>query len=252
MFTMSDLENLLEKVRDTEDFRRGIEILSQEICVEEGQKFYHDAFYANDRIYSKKIENFSIATGAYRVVLIGDGYVLKKNAAGTHNCDHAHSYDRDEFYPAGNVDFCAVETKLYKKFCERGVERFFAPLIYLGNGIYFQKRYNSSLWDGSPIQLPEWIRHYVECCAEDDWCEFYSGWANLESLYRKVENDAFINLVAVYESNECDNLEELQTTLDDFDINDLHDGNFFWDGEELIIVDYAGDEYSDTSSHVDN
>jgi hypothetical protein len=134
-----------------------------------------------------------------------------------------YTYSDDE--GRTTTDFCAIEAKNYKDAIDEGLEEFFAASYELCRVTPPEK-----------YKYEEDIVFFIQEKAEPDdektsaTCEKYTG---------SDCNDDFDRVESLFQGNE--KLDSLFEFIDDWNINDLHSGNFGYTKEGKVkIIDYSG------------
>lgn len=131
----------------------------------------------------------------------------------------------DEYRLENTTDFCAIEAKNYRDAVDEGLEEFFAASYELCR-VAAPKEYNYE---------DDIIFFIQEKAVPDDektsaTCEKYTG---------SDQNDDFDRIESLFCGHK--KLEELFRFIEDWDINDLHSGNFGYTADGKIkIIDYSG------------
>ena len=139
------------------------------------------------------------------------------------------------------IDYCKIEVENYKKACENHLEEFFAPTYFvgcfLGVPVYIQKRVfcddgdiESSFYDWMSQSMEDERDDYN---TDDDFCD-----AVCDATNNMCTAD---RLWAVFQGyTDPDKIDALFCFCNREDINDLHSGNFGYDGNTPVIVDFSG------------
>ena len=140
-----------------------------------------------------------------------------------------------------DIDYCKIEVENYKKACEVHLEEFFAPTYFVG---YF-------------FEIPVYIQKQVYCDDSDIESSFYDWMSKSMEDERDDYNtdDDFCDAVCDATNDMC-TADRLLAVFQDYvnsdkiyallcfcnreDINDLHSGNFGYDGNTPVIVDFSG------------
>lgn len=184
--------------------------------------------------YSPAVDHYNIWTGSGATKLvIGDenyDYIIK-------------------FCPNGNdFDYCAREVEVYKAAVENGFEDKFAWTDFL-----FYYHFNDS------VCLPVYVMEYCQCSYDqiddemDDW--HYTKFCSSHGMTKCDEAlDAYLDskqtcynwtermLEWAYDmwQKVYDAADEFLVFMRKMYINDLHPGNWGWNDNKLVLVDYSG------------
>lgn len=182
------------------------------------------------------VENFNWSTGCTKVCLIFRDFVLKKGFAG-HVLDQDEDgefIDEPEFVD-WDFDYCKIEYDLYEMAIVYGVEEFFAEIISLKNSTYAQEKcditfedYDCSMYPDEYFERKKYGYAELRKVCED---------GGVRPLFTMLSHDAMEAFLTQYSLEE---LKKLQNFLIDFDINDLHQGNFGFFNGKLKFFDFAG------------
>lgn len=135
-------------------------------------------------------------------------------------------------FSLGSFDYCEREYKNYWAAVDNHLEEYFPYTVFLGdlNGLklYIQEK---AICDSETISSIWYNKIYEGYWSEEDAKEAaQSGeiWNMIDDLddYERVEY--------VYDDD------KLWEFLDEYRINDLHEGNFGYVGERLVIIDFSG------------
>lgn len=130
-------------------------------------------------------------------------------------------------------DYCEREYTNYLAAVDRGLEEFFPYTDFLGelNGLklYIQERavcdceYVNSIWHES-------LRESYEGAFEDEDEDFINSriWDAVDDL----EDDERLQMIY--------HVEDLEDFINEYCINDLHEANFGFVDERLVIIDFSG------------
>lgn len=236
------LREIYEKVGRTDKFAACVEFLEANLFTQ-WDDTCDGVWEANElNCFCRGWSEITWDNGATKVVLIGNGYVLKKSI-------DLIAIDDDNMIES-KVDFCALEYQIYQLAREAGVEQFFAEQIRVGENVYMQEEYDETFseWQKNSV-LDNILLQYIEDGNGMRWAEMHAKAYGLELLLDKLESSrAFAFFVSMYD---LEDLLKLQRFLEEFDINDLHGGNIAWYGDRLRFIDYGG-YHSDTSLLVSN
>ncbi len=186
------------------------------------------AFCDNAVEYAEK-NHIRFACGASKIVIIDEesDWVTKISF------DCSAELDDDM-----ELDYCKRELYNYKAACEKGLDKFFAEIHKVGevNGIdvYLQEKVRVD--EGVEEEVDEIFRQYVYAGDENYYDEFEDEDERRAILEDGVSDmDAGEKIEAIFGFNE-----ELINFVEDYDINDLHSGNYGYRGGELVIIDFSG------------
>lgn len=131
--------------------------------------------------------------------------------------------------------FCAREKELFELAIQEGLDKFFAAIFYVGNGIYLQEK--------------------VEC-DEDAVASSFTSFVekNLANQLHldDIDEDDYYDTIRDYVEEDMDDFERAEALvgkedkfldfLSDYHINDLHDGNWGYRSStgHYCVIDYAG------------
>lgn len=197
---------------------------------------------ANDLYDPSWDDNFNYYTGATKVCIVVGRLVFKTSYTGfveVWGDEKKGIEDKIIHYDEESVDYADVEYKVYQHAITWGVDKFFAPIESLGNGVYVQARVER-WFDMCRRFTPTSIKENPEIQATIDIIKEY----DLYPIPEGLTHACLINKLAT-----LDELKKLATFIDSFDINDLHDGNLGWYDGHPVIFDYCGYD-SSTSRQV--
>lgn len=178
-----------------------------------------------------------------------DTFVLKKGFNGTfvETDEYGGMLNPEDFYyNFWDINYGDLEYEVYKKAKEEGVERFFAEMVSLGDGIYAQEKSWRSIYDC------EFTNHMPEGFKDWDWlCKVNNHDINQIladckkhgiNPFPHIRDDA---LPYLYYYLSYDELGILTEFLRHYDINDIHTNNvgFFISedgGVSIKLFDYSG------------
>ena len=164
-----------------------------------------------------------VHTGATKVCVMSDelgDWVLKFNL------------------PFLRMDYCRQESFNYILAAERGLEHFFAETFWYGKirdqDVYIQRRVEHTSWISDKIKK-----------------RFYDYVAETEEFYKEdfEDEDCYWDAISENAEDMCDMdraaavfgwNEELIDFIEERYINDLHEGNFGWSGDNYYIIDFSG------------
>lgn len=184
--------------------------------------------------------DISYYSGASKVCFIFHDFVLKMGFAGE-ACEVEENENlvlrKEEKYLSydcvgSKYEFDSMEIE-YDLYCEakrRGLEYFFAETERVSDNLYVQERADCSLNESD--ELYEWGSD--ASCNEAIIAEY-----NLGYLFNLVGSTVFSLFLDKYTEEE---LSKLSAFLEEFEINDLHEGNIGFFGEELKLFDFCGYE----------
>ena len=184
---------------------------------------YWDFYRAND--YDFECNKVSLASGETKIVIIFDDedWVIKIpfNFAGV---KPSYKYD----------DFCHIEAKNYKRAVEENLEKFFAPMYFLGD-----YEFEDGCCDFScPIYIMKKIEVNEDVNSEYAASNYEGDEDDYDDCDFSGEDGAMICLDSSWTVNETINLWDF---LCDCNINDVHTGNIGLDENgRYIICDYSG------------
>lgn len=173
------------------------------------------------------ISDFDYETGATKVCVSVKGMYLKTSY--THYTYYnVEKEDEDAIeicpYTDEDVDYAAVEAAVYQNAVKEGVEKFFAEIESLGNGVYAQRKVRD------PFTISEEYPPSEEHTKVLDLIDRYS----LDGIPQ-----GFI-FASLDTGSTIEELQLLANFIDKFDINDLHDGNMGWLDGHPVFFDYCG------------
>jgi len=136
------------------------------------------------------------------------------------------------------VDYCKRELYNYEKACEEGLDKYFAEIYKVGEvegiEVYLQEKVRVD--EGVEDEVNELFRQYVYAGDEDYYDEIEDEDERNCALDDGVcDMDAGEKIDAIFGFNE-----KLITFVENYDINDLHAGNYGYRGGELVIIDFSG------------
>jgi hypothetical protein len=238
------LTDILARVGGTEVFEDAVDCLSNEYFFYGGSSYYEDG---DTSVFNPEALNRFIAhhscmweNGASKVCLCFPDYVLKTSfvAEVVRNDwnDKTKEWEQ-EFRSLEDVDYCEVEYKVYQAAKEKGLEKFFAETMQIGDSpVYIQEAYEESLDDSWDPDISDEIRARVVNIQNND---------PLYQLSLRVSDETLMVLI---NQNSEEDLIALGEFLDRFDINDLHEGNSGWFHGRLKFIDFCG--YGSITSEV--
>lgn len=126
-------------------------------------------------------------------------------------------------------DYAKREYEVYRLAEQAGLEYYFPETIYLGDffGVSF------------------YVQQWAECQEDEVSADWYERLAERYDSYGKEYTDGDIWDV-IYDMDDCEkamlcfNDEDLVDFLMENHVGDLHEGNFGYIGEHLVIVDFSG------------
>lgn len=157
-----------------------------------------------------------LSSGATKTCLVLSNYVLKKSFDGYVEYGDCEIYDYSELDDI--IYMSEIEKRVYEKAKEWGVEKYFAEVINVGKNVYMQERVHTCL----PLRRGE------------------DSTKNVPSHFVAMALDC---------GDSMEELKRLDAFLEEFDINDLHNGNLGMLNGRPVIFDYSGYE-SNTGSAV--
>lgn len=215
-----ELITIIDKLRAVANFD---EFLS-------GNCSFSEWYCGNSKAYINNITDY--ASGETRGVIITDfGYVFKVD---NHISD---------------IDYCASEAYVYSKALDEEIDQYFAEVypIYtitvndINTTFYVTHFYDI---DYDKMESNSYNFHLARYCADND--------IDFNSL-SPCDQDDIRDSIDVLDASGNDGMLEYVASLIPFEdytklldfiskmhINDLHAGNWGWDGENIICIDYAG------------
>lgn len=131
-------------------------------------------------------------------------------------------------------DFCRIEAKNYKRAVEKNLERFFAPMYFLGKYEFEDGCCNFSC----PIYIMEKIEVNEDVNSDYAASNYEGDEDDYDDYDFSGEDGAMICLESSWTVDETINLWDF---LCDCNINDVHTGNIGLDGNgKYVICDYSG------------
>lgn len=129
-----------------------------------------------------------------------------------------------------------IEAENFEEACRRGLDKYFAAMYYLGNleglEVYAQERVRADEKVVSNSFFEYTLENYYGSYEIDDEDVRDSAWSDSTDL----ENSERIYAM-IQDSKAADALVDF---TDEFDINDLHSGNWGYRGDEPVLIDYSG------------
>lgn len=239
---MTMLESILKNVYPTEAFRNGCNAMNTSFhTYDDDEGLLYEEDYMDEAVDMSDASHWG--NGVTKVALVFDNYVLKSSITGyvTTADDEGNYLEEDEIHETFDRDYCEIEYKVYRKAVATGVGKFFAETISLGDGVYMQEKYDLDFDHGIPegMELTGLIKQYYDSEHLVSWAEFHAESLGLLSLYEAIQQNSllFAWLVTLYDYND---LAALSTFIEEYEINDLHEGNVGWFGHELKFIDYSG------------
>lgn len=225
------IENILNKYIKSSEF--GVHSESDScVEVEDIGSYIFNCRKAEDEL----VEGLWVATGATKMVIGSNelDYVLKVPFQGSWWNEYSEDDNGNEFSECCFSDFyyndyCYIETEVYERAKEYGVEAIFAKVEFVkdldcGIPVYRQPRAESSYKTGGSTTPSKAAINYAEEHRYDT--PFKVHWS--------------AQVIEVYGQDFFDRLIQFLDN-DDFAGSDLHDGNYGYTPEGLpIIMDYAG------------
>lgn len=238
---MSELTTIFDCNKESTSFLEAMQVLSEP---------FHNYYTDKHSIYEECIledfccehEGFKAANGVSKVVLIcpENSYALKTSFRGMAYYDD----DKDDYlFTNANEDACETEYGVYKKAVERGLDKFFAEMLYVSDGVYMQEYCSDNIMECTDVQLEsaldDLLYKYYENETLSDWADMHSNARNLDELYTYLDEEPLLFALFVSLYSEED-LYALQEFLEEYAINDLHMYNVGWCGGKLKFIDYCG------------
>lgn len=241
---MLKLRDMVQLSEEDEDFINARDALANDFHVydEEEGCIYEDT----------ALDGFEWYSGITKVVIILDGFVMKKGFHGTviDSDENGFLEPEDFIYNAWDTNYGTLEYQVYNKAVERGVGKFFAAMEALGDEVYAQEKCEEILDDiltsedrearGFPYFSMEEIDEIIsDLAAHDIWdVEEYMTSTVIPFFYFEYSYEDFAALVEF---------------LQNYDITDIHAGNvgYFYDEEGryvLKLFDYSG--FASTTSEI--
>ena len=122
-------------------------------------------------------------------------------------------------------DYAAKEYENYLLAVEAGLSYYFPETVFLG------------VFGGRPFYLQQ----YAECDEDQVSSEWYERLR--EQYYYECEEDVWAVIDGMCDCDKAElsfHNEELTEFLEENGINDLHEGNFGYIGDRMVIVDFSG------------
>ena len=165
-----------------------------------------------------KEQNLDTASGATKFCLISDnlGWVIKAG------------FNVKDYMNGKIIDFCEIEYKNYIEACKEKLDKFFAPIFFIGNfnGFNFYLQEKEDMDEGAIEESLE--RYYSSEYEVDELNSFY--WDDLDDEER---------VVAIL-GDEKD-VGRLLDFISERNINDLHSANWgINEGGDAVLIDYSG------------
>lgn len=228
------LNELFEKVRDTDEFKRAYHALDSAdfYCNQhDGELFFDSAVYLDNALGS------AWASGLTKVVALCDSYVLKTPIMGSAWRDD----DGWETEIDGDLDLCETEVEIYQLAKAAGLEHFFAETIHIEDRIYMQEKIDETFYDNDHYEWLDGVYKDMEYDEVRTFC--YAN--DLSYLFNHSETCAIRAFLCLYELEELIKLNEF---LKKFNIRDLHEFNIGWIGHDLKFIDFSGVDESVNNS----
>ena len=176
-------------------------------------------------------DNLEIESGATRFVIWDTNYN-----------DFVIKFSDEERYEA----YSAKEAEVYHKAEEKGVEKYFGWIHFICNyqnhAVYAMEYLDC---DEETISNKSYEYNWKEFCSEenidDDEDTRNSSYRyEFDEAYMDCNNGDYGVLNYLFSEITNEDMIKLDHLIYDEDVNDLHEGNFGFRGNQLVICDYAG------------